>query len=274
MNRMNRAAATVFAVLAFIGLAAPAMSQQSQVKIAYEPPTEPQLRPIYEQLKQRAVLEELQYFLTPLRLPRPITVRTAQCGATTLPYTPQGPATICYEMVAAIGQIAAAHTQDQQLRQTVILGAFIETALHETANAIFDVLQVPIWGREGDAADRLAALIMTQFGEEVAQTAIVGTAQLFMWSDKRWTGSDFAVADSPDYQRFFNYVCIAYAAAPLQFGGLVDDGLLPKRRARRCGDEYGQIRKAFDLRIMPYVDPDLLIKVRSTPWLNWTPAKQ
>ena len=141
-------------------------------------------------------------------------------------------------------------------------------------SAIFDVLQVPIWGRESDGADRLAALIMTQFGEDVAQTTIVGTAQLFMWSNKKWTGSDFAAANSPDYQRFFNYVCVAYAASPLQFGGLVDNGILPKHRAERCDGEYAQIRKAFDLRIMPYVDPDLLIKVRSTPWLSWTPAKQ
>ena len=38
---------------------------------AYEEPTNAQLRPIYERLKQRAVLEELQAFLSPLRLPRP-----------------------------------------------------------------------------------------------------------------------------------------------------------------------------------------------------------
>jgi hypothetical protein len=274
MKRTNLAAVTAFAILSCVGLAWPALSQQSQVKIAYEPPTEPRLRPIYDALKQRAVLEELEYFLTPLRLPRPITLRTAQCGATTLPYKPPGPATICYEMVAAVAQIADAHTQDRDLRQMVILGSFIETALHETANAIFDVLQVPIWGREGDAADRLAALIMTQFGEDVAQTTIFGTAQLFMWSDKEWTGSDFAAAESPDHQRFFNYVCMAYAASPLQFGGLVDKGVLPKRRAERCEREYSQVRKAFNLRIMPYVDPDLLIIFRSTVWLNWKPTKK
>ena len=274
MQCINRAAAAVFAFLSCVGMALPALSQQSQINIAYDPPTDAKLRPIYEALKQRAVLEELQYFLTPLRLPHPITVRTAQCGTTTLPYKPPGPATICYEMVAAVAQIAETHTQDKDLRQKVILGSFIETALHETASAIFDVLQVPIWGRESDGADRLAALIMTQFGEDVAQTTIVGTAQLFMWSNKKWTGSDFAAADSPDYQRFFNYVCVAYAASPLQFGGLVDNGILPKHRAERCDGEYAQIRKAFDLRIMPYVDPDLLIKVRSTPWLSWTPAKQ
>ena len=37
--------------------------------------------------------------------------------------------------------------------------------------------------------------------------------------------------------------------------------------------EYEQVRKAFDLRIMPYVDADLLIKIRSTPWLMWSAGK-
>jgi putative metallopeptidase DUF4344 len=275
MKRMIRAAAAAFVIgsCAPAGLAAPALAQQSQIKVSYDEPTDAKLRPIYERLKQRAVLEELQLFLTPLRLPRPLTVRTAQCGAKTLPYTPPGPATVCYEMIASIEQIVDQNTQDQEFRQTVILGAFIEAALHETASAIFDILGIPVWGREGDAADRLAALIMTQFGEDVARATILGTANLFMWSDKKWTGSDFADAASPDYQRFFNYVCIAYVAAPMQFGDLDDKGVLPKKRARRCRGEYEQIRKAFNLRIMPYVDPDLLTQARSTPWLSWAPTK-
>jgi hypothetical protein len=250
-----------------------ASSQSSPVSIAYEEPTNPQLHPVYERLRQRSVLEELQAFLTPLRLPRPLTVTTAQCGAASIRYRPPGTATVCYEMVDAIEKIAAQHASDPRFRQTVIMGAVIETVLHETARALFDILQVPIWGREEDAADRLAALIMVQFGEDVSHTAILGTANLFMWSEKKWTGSDFSDVASPDYQRFFNYVCVAYAADPLQFGDLVDKGILPKRRAERCGDEYAQIRKAFNLRIMPYVDADALIKIRSTGWLTWKPQQ-
>jgi hypothetical protein len=42
--------------------------------------------------------------------------------------------------------------------------------------------------------------------------------------------------------------------------------ILPKDRADQCRDEYTQIRSAFNLRIMPYVDPDLLVQVRATKW--------
>jgi hypothetical protein len=261
------------AAASLLWFAFPAAAQQSSINIAYEAPTDARLRPIYERLKQRTVLEELQVLLSPLHLPRPLTIRTAQCGTLTLQYKPAGPATVCYEMVEAIEKLVAQHTQDQSFRQTVIMGAFIEIVLHETARGIFDILQIPIWGREHDAADRLAALIMTQFGEDVTRVAILGTSNLFMWSDKKWTGSDFSDTASPEYQRFFNYVCMAYVAAPLQFGDLVDRGILPKRRAQRCEGECEQIRKAFNLRIMPYVDPERLIKIRSTNWLNWIPGK-
>jgi hypothetical protein len=263
------AAAMAVALMSPISL----LAQQSQIKISYDEPTNPQLRPIYERLKERHVLEELQAFMTPLRLPRQLRVRTAECGAATTDYKPEGPATVCYEMVDFIEKLVAQHAPDQDSAQMAIAGAVIETVLHETAHAIFDVLQVPIWGREDDAADRLAALIMTQFGEDVTKTTITGTANLFTWSGKTWTGSDFSSIASPDYQRFFNYACIAYAADPLQFSDLVEKGTLPKRRAERCKDEYQQIRKAFNLRIMPYVDPDMLIKLRSTPWLTWSPGK-
>jgi hypothetical protein len=157
--------------------------------------------------------------------------------------------------------------QDQAEQLRVLVGSFIEIALHETAHAIYDIFQVPIWGREEDGADRLAALIMVEFGEDMERTAIIGTVELFEYSaktGKTWTGSDFADTGSPDAQRYYNYLCIGAAADPLNFGGWMDaewvdksKSIIPKDRADDCNHEYEQIRKAFNLRIMPYVDrPD------------------
>jgi hypothetical protein len=267
----------VFAVLSSIMIAAGAAAQpttqpaapQSNVKVVYEPPTNAKFTPIYERLKQRRVLEELQAFMVPLRLPRELTVRVAQCGSPNLPYKPLGPATVCYELIDQIERFAASHTRDANLAQTVITGAFVQATLHETAHALFDILEVPIWGREDDAADRLSALIMMQFGDDVANVVMYGTQILFRWSDQKWTGNAFASEVSPDYQRYFNYACIAVAANWPQFGGLVQNRVIPAHRAQRCESEYNQIRKAFDLRIMPHIDADLMVKVRATPWLAW-----
>jgi hypothetical protein len=247
--------------------------QNPQVEIAYVPPTNRNYLPIYNGLKSRAVLEEVKQFLAPLRLPRKLTVQTDQCGALARPYKPQGPVTICYEMVEQMQKVAAG--MDANKRASVLAGAFIQATLHEVALGIFDVLGIPVWGRADDAADRLAAFVLLQFGEDMALNTITSTAIFFDASQKTWTGSDFARADSPEQQRFYNYLCVAYGGAPRSFAFLTagDQPVLPLRRAGRCKDEYEQVRKAYNLRIMPYVDPDLVIKVRSMDWLLPTGAK-
>jgi Putative metallopeptidase len=248
----------------------PTNLQNSQIEIAYIQPRNHAYEPIYNRLRERKVLEELKQFLAPLRLPRKLTVQVDQCGATARPYASQALVTICYELLDQIEKVAG--RMDPGARSSVIVGTFIEATLHEVAHAVFDILQFPIWGRRGDAADRLAALVMLQFGEDLAVRTITGTARFFTASEKTWTGSAFADVNSPEEQRFYNYLCIAFGGAPTSFAFLVEPDennaqILPWPRARRCDGEYQQVRKAFDLRVMPFVDPDLLVTVRSMQWL-------
>jgi putative metallopeptidase DUF4344 len=246
-----------------------------QVRISYDAPSDEKFRPIYDGLKRRQVLERLQRFLAPLRLPSVLTVKLAQCGAETRPYQTGGPVTVCYELVQRIIDITKEHTQDANEQTRIIDGTFVEAVLHEVALAVFDLLQVPVWGRADDAADRVAALIMVKFSEEVALTTIIGTAKFFEYSNHAWTGVDFADLGSPEAQRFYNFLCVAYGGDPLTFEFLVPrprpgSGLttmLTEHRARRCPGEYRQVQHAFDLRIMPFVDPQLLVKVRASQWL-------
>jgi hypothetical protein len=277
MNRIIKAA-TVALASSCAGFGAneakaqiPAGLQNPQIEIVYNIPSNAAFRPIYDRLKQRQVLEELRAFLAPLKLPRKLTVSVDQCGATTRPYKSQGPVTICYEVVAQINQIAS--KLDASLQPSVNAGAFILVALHELALGVLDELQVPIWGREEDAADRLAALVMLQFGEDLARRTLLGATALFTASDKTWTGSDFANDVSPDQQRYYNYLCIAYGGAPITFKSLTvpdknGDQTLPDERAVRCEGEYSQVLKAFNLWVMPFVDPNLLVKVRAASWLQ------
>ena len=241
--------------------------ENRQVEIAYLRPKSEALQPVYDDLVRRGVLEELRNFLAPLRLPRPIKVQTEECGGETQHYAPGGAATVCYELAAKIAAIAAQHADaDSPDYRNAVTGTFINAMLHEVSLAIFDVLQIPIWGKEEDAADRLTAFIMLQFGEDVADVTISGTANFFAWSNLTWSGRDFETAGSPEAQRYYNFLCIAYGGDPHVFGDLVDKGILPKHRAGRCTGEYEQVRKAFNMRIMPYVDPDLLVRAKASRW--------
>jgi hypothetical protein len=281
--RRNLLAATWGLAVAWTCVAMPSATAQTtgKITVSYEPSV---FLGLQTRLQQRQVLQELAQFLSPLRLPRNLEIRTQDCGAQHRPYVTGGPVAICYELINQIEQTAAKIApQNQTEQQRVLMGSFIEIALHETAHAIFDILQVPIWGRAEDAADRLAALIMVEFGEDMERTAIIGTVELFEYSantGKTWTGSDFADTGSPDAQRYYNYLCIGAAADPLNFGNWMDaewvdksKSIIPKDRADDCDHEYQQIRKAFNLRIMPYVDADAVTAVKATQWLNWVPGK-
>ena len=227
----------------------------------------------YEWLRIRRPLEELSIFLAPLKLPRSIKIQVDSCGNhQRLAYLRGHPVTICYELIDKIQKVAA-DIADSDVRQKVLVGTFIQVVLHETAYAVFDVLQVPVWGREDDAADRLAAFVLLQFPGDVATQTILGAAEFFLASSRTWTGSEFAEDVSPEAQRFYNFLCIAYGGDSLDFRGWTlaargQDPLLPQQRAGQCVHEYDQVRHAFDLRIMPYIDPDLMLQVKATQWLR------
>ncbi len=50
--------------------------------------------------------------------------------------------------------------------------------LHESGHAVFDLLKLPVLGREADAADLFSAYVMLQLGKEGARTLILGSAYL------------------------------------------------------------------------------------------------
>jgi hypothetical protein len=240
----------------------------SQVDIVYAEPQDPQFRPIRDRLMRRQALEQLRLFLSPLRLPRKLLVQLAQCNAERRPYQPGGPVTICYEYVAKVDRIAPREQPAGGLpRELMIVGAFVQAVLHEVAVATFDILEIPVWGREADAADKLAGFIMVQFGKDVALKVMTGAAWFFDASERTLSPSDFASDVSPEAQRFFNYLCIAYGADPASFKFLIDQNLLPLRRAQRCTNEFYALRFAFAKQILPHVDQQLLKRVQSATWL-------
>jgi hypothetical protein len=258
---------------------APTLQPNPQIQVEYIEPKaaaaadKAEYERTYAWLRERRPLEEIRKFLAPLRLPRPINMQVDTCGAEHRDYLSGGPVTVCYELIDKIQKVAAGIKGNDRLKQMVIVGTFTQAVLHELAYGVFDALQIPVWGRADDAADRLAAFVMLQFSGEIAHTAMVGSAEFFLLSGKTWTGSAFADAASPEGQRFYNFLCIAYGGDPLDFGGWTQapkgqDPLLPKFRTDNdgCRYEYEQVRNAFNLRIMPYVDPNLLLEVKAAQW--------
>ncbi len=253
-----------------------------QVEIAYIPPKSARLQPIYEAMKERRTLEELQHFLAPLRLPHPLQLNTHECDTVNMFYAP-GPSewspksrsiNICYEWPQTLVDIAPKTVSPDGFvtRHEAIVGGLIGTILHEGGHMLFDMLTVPVFGREEDAADDNAAFLALQFNKDVARLIINGVGYQWTkigkdpgaltpmraWADEHGTAS----------QRMYNTLCLGYGGDPQEFQEFVNRGWLPKKRAEHCGEEYAQLRLAFQKTVLPFIDHDLMIRVRQTQWFT------
>jgi Putative metallopeptidase len=256
------------------GIAAPAQAAEGSapIEIEYVPPANAYLRPVYEQLKRRQVLEQLRDFLSPLRLPVTLRIRTLQCDDTNAYWAGRVEGLkLCYEYIDWVERLAPTETTpDGFTPQDAIAGEIVEVTLHEMGHAVFDLFNVPIFGREEDAADQIAGFIMLQFGQDVALRTISGTAYAYQQQAKQshWSHTTFSDEHETDEQRMYNYLCLGYGAQPATFQRFVDSGLLPAKRAANCGREYRQIRRAFQKTILPHVDQEQMKKVQAMQMLR------
>ncbi len=247
------------------------LAPNPQIEIAnpgYVKPANPDLTSIYQLMQSHKVLEAMRIFLAPLKLPAgaKLVVKFDQCGgAISIPYKHGGPVTICYEYVAKIKQMvplsAVTLVQGTITPDAAVVGPVVQAVLHEVAIAVFDILDIPVWGRTDDAADRLSAFIMLQFGPNVAWNTIVGTAW-FLSGNANVSAPNFADIRGVVAQRYYTTLCIAYGAQ--ERGAKVSDqkngvdfskwietpenvaaGNLPASRAPSCRYEYDTIKQAF-----------------------------
>lgn len=269
-------------LLIFIGFSAialalgesPVLAQDARtnrIQIEYLPPKNPEYQSLVDSLKANHGLEKMQEIFSPFRLPGDLNLRTTECGMANAWY--QRPTvTICYEYLNDIRKSLPAETTSQGITPTdAVLGQLFYVVAHEIGHAMFDMLNVPLWGRAEDAADQFATLMMLQFGKDSARRLIGGAA----FSYKNYVNNPkvvvpleaFSEVHGAPMQRFYNLLCMAYGADRETFGDLVTNGYLPQARARNCRVEFGEANFAFQQTVRPSVDRDMAKKVLEGTWL-------
>jgi hypothetical protein len=179
--------------------------------------------------------------------------------------------TVCYEYLNDIWKNAPTETTPAGIAPIdTLIGPLADVFLHEAGHAIFSILQIPLFGREEDAADQFSTYIMLKFDKGEARRLILGSAYQYKGDLSAptitVTQQKFADEHGTSAQRFFNLLCMAYGADSRLFGDVVKKGFLPEERAVGCDREYTQIAKAFDELIGPYIDRRLARKLHKS-WL-------
>jgi len=119
---------------------------------------------------------------------------------------------------------------------------------HELGHALIDVMKLPIFGQEEDAADVLSVFLLDALYEpEVAIEMAYHNAYGWLGESKNSSGSDPAFWDvhGPDQQRFYTFVCLFYGADIRGRKDLANDLDLPAPRQRTCKKEYEQAKESW-----------------------------
>lgn len=206
------------------------------------------------------VIDELNAGLV---LPRDVEVRLQECGEVNAFYDPNEKAVLlCYEVFDHFVEIfSKGQTEETEASNEEVAGkavaALVFTFYHELGHALIDVYDLPVTGREEDAVDQLATVMLleTWDGEE-SEHAILSSAEWFdLDASENSDEPDMADEHSLDQQRYYNLVCWIYGSDPEYFAEVADEWGLPAGRAERCSSEYARMSASWGTLLGPHMRP-------------------
>jgi Putative metallopeptidase len=127
--------------------ATPAIADEvpNRIRIEYAPPKSENYQSLVDRLKANRALDKMQEIFGSFRLPTDINLKTMECGMANAWY--QRPTvTICYEYLDDIEKGVRKETHDGITHNDAVLGHFIYVVAHEMGHALFDTLNVPLFG--------------------------------------------------------------------------------------------------------------------------------
>ncbi|MEX0286493.1 MAG: DUF4344 domain-containing metallopeptidase [Paracoccaceae bacterium] len=152
-----------------------------------------------------------------------------------------------FALLAALGLAAPAQAEyryaDGDAKQAYVESNLLGILYHELGHALIDILDLPIFGQEEDAADVLSVFLLDAFyDEQDAVQLAYDTAFGFLGEVDQRGEREPAYWDvhGPDLQRYYNLVCIFYGADPEAREDVAQELGLPEDRAEYCDFEYDQ----------------------------------
>ena len=133
------------------------------------------------------------------------------------------------------------HEKKKQLVEFVI-GNTLFVLTHELGHGLINEMQMPVLGREEDAADSFAIVTALKMGPTFSDGVLIEAAKGQVFSSKRdkKEGNPLAFYDEHglDLQRAYNIVCFMVGAEPEKYTQLANFTKLPEYRQKGCKYEW------------------------------------
>jgi hypothetical protein len=223
---------------------------RGDISIAYGPVEEDnRLKALKHILETSGTYEAIAQDLNgALSLPEDVQIEFLQCNSEDAYYDPNSQRiTLCYELIQRYTE--ALGSQDGSM-ETAALHAGLFTLFHELGHALIDLMELPVTGREEDAADEFAAVMLLWSNQE--QAALSG-AQQFSVDAEEWEAVPFWDEHGTDMQRYYNIACYVYGSDVERWQSLVSDESLPQERADVCEEDYWRKSNSWNKLLAPYL---------------------
>lgn len=228
---------------------------QGDFIVQYVPVKNPDYKKYEVLFKQFHIVENnVEKWNNRFYLPVNITISVSECGASDPHYDPINKKIfMCYETVRLLSNSlpTKSRSENELTEDAYLTNYFI--LFHELGHSLVDVYQLPITGKEEDAVDQLAAIILINSSDNGIKA--VKAASNFFKSHDPETYSRFELSDvhSLDIQRFYNLVCLIYGSNIQGNSYLLDEDILPEDRAAGCEKEYERVSTSWNILLSPHM---------------------
>jgi Putative metallopeptidase len=154
-----------------------------------------------------------------------------------------------------------------------VTGNVLFVLAHETGHGLISAFEIPVAGREEDAADQLATVMALKMADSFADRVLVNAARGWFLGDQRdrkaGVPTVFYDEHGMDLQRAYHIVCLLVGGAPDKFRDLADEVKLPKGRQDTCKFDFSNAEWSWGELLKPHLrkpgDPKTNIKVTYVP---------
>jgi len=163
----------------------------------------------------------------------------------------------------------------QQIKDSVefVTGNVLFVLAHEVGHALISVFELPVLGREEDAADSLATVLALKMANPFADRVVINAARSWFLSAQRdkKAGNLTPSYDEHglDLQRAYNIVCLMVGAEPDKFTALANEVKLPTERQAACHFDFSSASWSWEQLLKPHLrkpeDPKTDIAVSYAP---------
>lgn len=133
------------------------------------------------------------------------------------------------------------------------------TVYHEIGHMLVDQLRLPVLGKEEDAVDALATILLLDYkSDEIeAFNTLIDTTDGWYFNAVQSTGTgveelSYYDEHSLDIQRAYAMVCLMVGASPKDFGETADIYEIDKEQQEACAGTYEQARNSWNTLLAPH----------------------